>query len=151
MSIERLSDLLRARGQKVTAQRLHVYQAMQNRTDHPTADEVLSTVRQTLPTISLATVYKVLAELVELGEIRLVESSDGPARFDPDMNQHIHLRCVSCGELLDLPVDAAPIRLPDTAAGYSIFRYNLTLEGRCAVCQARLFADTNARTLIANA
>jgi Fur family peroxide stress response transcriptional regulator len=151
MNVERLSDLFRSRGQKVTAQRLHVYQAMQNRTDHPTADEVLATVRQTLPTISLATVYKVLNELVDLGEVRLVESGDGPARFDPDTSQHIHLRCISCGELLDLPVDAAPIRLPDTAAGYSIFRYNLTLEGRCAACQARMFANNNASTLTANA
>jgi Fur family peroxide stress response transcriptional regulator len=141
MDIERLSNVLRAHGQKVTAQRLHVYQALQNRTDHPTADEVFGTVREILPTISLATVYKVLNELVDLGEVRLVETGDGPTRFDPDTGQHIHLRCVSCGELLDLPVEMAPIRLPDTAEGYSIFRYNLTLEGRCPACQARLTAD----------
>jgi Fur family peroxide stress response transcriptional regulator len=134
MDMQYLSDTLHARGQKVTSQRLHVYQALRGNTSHPTADEVFTTVRATLPTISLATVYKVLHELVEMGQLRVVETGDGPTRFDPQTSQHIHLRCISCGKLLDLPENAAPVQLPATAAGYRVLRYNLTLEGRCPEC-----------------
>ena len=62
------TDTLRANGQKVTSQRLMVFQAMEGRTDHPAAEDVFLTVRETLPTISRGTVYKILNELVEFGE-----------------------------------------------------------------------------------
>ncbi len=137
MDVARLTGNLRARGQKATSQRLLVYQALRGRTDHPSAEEIYSSVRAILPTISLATVYKVLHELVDLGELRVVEVGDGPTRFDPNTDQHIHVRCVTCGQLLDLPAAEAPVRVPPIAAGFQIIRYNLTLEGQCPTCQAR--------------
>ena len=137
MSVNHLTETLRANGQKVTAQRLMVFQAMQGRTDHPAAEDVFLTVRETLPTISRGTVYKILNELVEIGELRQVDVGDGRTRFDPNTEQHVHLRCVNCGRLLDLDRNQAPVQLPATAAGFKILRYNLTLEGHCPGCQSR--------------
>lgn len=138
MSIDHLTETLRANGQKVTSQRLMVFQALQGRTDHPGAEDVFLAVRETLPAISRGTVYKILNELVELGELRQVDVGDGRARFDPNTEQHVHLRCVDCGRLLDLDRDAAPVRLPASAAGFEILRYNLTLEGHCPACRSRM-------------
>ena len=138
MSMNHLTEALRSNGQKVTAQRLTVFQALQGRTDHPAAEDVFLTVRGTMPTISRGTVYKILNELVELGELRQVDVGDGRTRFDPNTRQHVHLRCVDCGRLLDLDRDDAPVNIPATAAGFQIFRYNLTLEGRCPACQTRM-------------
>ncbi len=138
MSMSHLTDTLRANGQKVTSQRLMVFQAMQGRTDHPAAEDVFLTVRETLPTISRGTVYKILNELVEFGELRQVDVGDGRTRFDPNTDQHVHLRCLDCGQLLDLDRSSAPVSLPATAAGFTILRYNLTLEGHCPACQTRL-------------
>jgi Fur family peroxide stress response transcriptional regulator len=138
MSFGHLSETLRANGQKVTAQRLAVFQAMQGRTDHPAAEDVFLTVRATLPTISRGTVYKILNELVAIGELRQVDVGDGRTRFDPNTAQHVHLRCVDCGQLLDLDCEAAPVQAPKSAAGFEILRWNLTLEGRCPACRSRL-------------
>jgi Fe2+ or Zn2+ uptake regulation protein len=137
INVERLTNRLRQRGQRITSQRLLIYQYLQGNVDHPTAEDVHTAVRATLPTISLGTVYKILNELVELGEVRQVDLGDGRTRFDPTTSQHIHLRCVSCGALLDLPEAAAPVSLPASPAGFRLLRYNLTLEGHCPACQAR--------------
>ena len=137
LNVERLTSRLRERGQRVTSQRLLIYQFLQGNADHPTAEEIYTAVRAALPAISLATVYKILHELVELGEVRQVDLGDGRTRFDPTTSQHIHLRCVRCGALLDLPEDAAPVSLPSAPAGFHLLRYNLTLEGECPACQVR--------------
>jgi len=137
MSLNDLTETLRANGQKVTSQRLMVFQAMQGRIDHPSAEDVFFTVRGTLPTISRGTVYKILNELVEFGELRQVDVGDGHTRFDPNTNQHVHLRCVDCGRLLDLDREDAPVSVPASAAGFRILRYNLTLEGQCPACQLK--------------
>ena len=138
MSMNHLTKTLHANGQKVTAQRLMVFQAMQGRIDHPAAEDVFLTVRGTLPTISRGTVYKILNELVELGELHQIDVGDGRTRFDPNTDQHVHLRCLDCGQLLDLDRSEAPVRLPATAAGFRILRYNLTLEGHCPACQVQM-------------
>lgn len=137
MSIDHLTETLRANGQKVTSQRLMVFQAIQGRIDHPAAEDVFLTVRETLPTISRGTVYKILNELVEFGELRQVDVGDGRTRFDPNTEQHVHLRCIDCGRLLDLDKGAAPVTMPVSAAGFDILRYNLTLEGHCPACRVR--------------
>jgi Fe2+ or Zn2+ uptake regulation protein len=138
MSINRLSETLRSNGQKVTPQRLTVFQAIQGRTDHPAAEDVFLAVRERMPTISRGTVYKILNELVEIGELSQVDVGDGRTRLDPNTAQHVHLRCIDCGRLLDLDRDAAPVQLPAAAAGFEILRYNLTLEGHCPACRSRL-------------
>ena len=133
--ILRLTGRLRERGQRVTSQRLIIYRHLHGNVEHPTAEEIHTAVRATLPTISMGTVYKILNELVELDEVRQVDLGDGRARFDPSTEQHVHLRCVGCGTLLDLPEAAAPVSLPAAPAGFQLLRYNLTLEGRCPSCQ----------------
>ena len=131
-------DVLQSGGRRVTSQRLMIHRVLQGNLDHPTAEEVYAAVRAILPSVSLATVYKVLNEFVDLGVLHEVERGDGPVRFDADTSPHIHLRCMGCGRLLDLPESEAPVAVPETAAGYRILGYNLTLEGRCPDCQDRI-------------
>ena len=50
-------------------QRNLVYDIIQVSCDHPTADMVYLRAKQTMPKISLGTVYRNLNELVELGKI----------------------------------------------------------------------------------
>ena len=132
--IAELSQRLRAEGLKVTSQRLLIYRHLWGNTSHPTAEQVYEDVRQTLPTLSLTTVYKALNELVDLGEIARIELGDGVARFDPNTNHHIHARCTHCGSVLDLDSAFAPVRLPLRAGDFLVHGYQLLLEGECAAC-----------------
>jgi len=106
-----LRHALEEAGWRYTRQRAAVYQFLHSTTEHPTAEEVFSTVRQTIPSISLATVYKALEALVDAGVAAKLSSTDGPARYDCRMDSHYHVRCLQTGRIHDLPTPFDPALL----------------------------------------
>lgn len=76
-----------------------------HRKDHPTADMVYTEIRKEFPNISLGTVYRNLALLSELGEIKRLTTGDGPDRFDADTSMHNHFICRKCHAVLDLDME----------------------------------------------
>lgn len=86
-------------------QREAILNELQNRCDHPTAAQVYEGVRRVIPNISLGTVYRNLASLVESGEILSVSVGDGYEHFDGDKSFHLHLHCKCCGAIIDSRVD----------------------------------------------
>src|SRR5215210_904171 len=108
-----LEDSLRARGQRVTPQRVLIHRALIELDRHVTADEVLERVSGSLPNASLPTVYATLELLVELGFARRVAAGGRAALFDPRSDEHQHVVCTECGRVEDLDVavdDASAIR-----------------------------------------
>src|SRR5580700_7943511 len=104
-SPEDLTELFRASGRKVTAQRQSVFRALQGNVAHPSAEAVYELVRQEVETISLKTVYQTLNDLAELGEIAALDLGTGTVRFDPNVESaHHHLVCRGCGKVRDLDV-----------------------------------------------
>ncbi len=68
-SPEALSEVVRARGGKVTPQRERIFRYLAEHGDHPTAEAVYAAVVVDMPTISLRTVYQTLNDLVALREL----------------------------------------------------------------------------------
>jgi Fur family peroxide stress response transcriptional regulator len=98
---------LRKKGYKATPQRIAICRfALQSR-DHPTAQSIYSAVKKVHPTVSLATVYKTLQVLRELGLIQELNFLQGQTRFDPCTKPHINLVCLRCGNITDLDDPAA--------------------------------------------
>jgi len=64
-----LTELFRARGLKVTPQRQAIFRVLHGETTHPTADAVYDAVSESMPTISLRTVYQTLNDLTAMGEV----------------------------------------------------------------------------------
>lgn len=86
-------------------QREAILNELQNRCDHPTAAQVYEGVRKVIPNISLGTVYRNLASLVESGEILSVSVGDGYEHYDGDKSFHLHLHCKCCGAIIDSRVN----------------------------------------------
>ena len=63
-------------------QRNLILDIVKNTTSHPTAEWVYQEAKKELPSIGIATVYRNLNTLVELGEVRRLSSGDGQDRFD---------------------------------------------------------------------
>ncbi|MCB1124278.1 MAG: transcriptional repressor, partial [Verrucomicrobiae bacterium] len=104
------SDLLRAKGLPVTAQRLAVMRAVSGR-PHGTADAIAEDVRSEIGAISRQAVYNVLGVLAENGLIRRIQPAGSPARYEDRVgDNHHHLICRSCGAMVDVDcaVGAAP-------------------------------------------
>ncbi len=90
---------------KYSKQREMIMDFLQGRKDHPTADIVYENVRLLNPNISLGTVYRNLALLADLGEIRRLRLGDGTDHFDADISPHYHFICNGCGCVRDLQMD----------------------------------------------
>ena len=91
-------------------QRAAILDELHSRCDHPTATQVYEGVRKVIPNISLGTVYRNLASLVESGEILSVTVGDGYEHFDGDKSFHLHLHCKNCGKIIDSRVDNSKIK-----------------------------------------
>jgi len=131
-----LIERLRARGQRVTSQRLVINRMLRERDQHVTAEEVLGAVTKTLPGTSLPTVYATLELFEQLGIVRRVNSGGGAVLFDSRTVEHHHLVCRSCGAVqdLDVPVDLDPALRAAGQAGFAPSRAALVVEGVCAAC-----------------
>ena len=97
-----MNDGQRGRNMNYSRQRNIVYEIVKNSYDHPTADEVYAMAVKELPTIGIATVYRNLNQLEEMGEIKRIPLMEGSDRFDGHLEEHYHMVCKSCGRLTDL-------------------------------------------------
>src|SRR3954468_24953902 len=97
-----LTELFRSQGRKVTPQREAVFRALMGNDLHPTAEAVHAVVTAEMPSVSLRTVYQVLNDLAQMGEIQALDLGTGAARFDPNVDAHHHLVCTSCGKVRDV-------------------------------------------------
>lgn len=87
---------------KPTKQREHIFSLILDKKDHPTADEIYTRSRETMPTISLATVYNCLESLVESGLIRQVNFERESTRYCPNLKPHAHFLCKETGDIYDV-------------------------------------------------
>lgn len=134
-----LVDILHARGQRATPQRLVVLRELRRLGRHSTAEEVRRVVRGDLPGTSTPTVYATLDLLVELGLARRVDVGGGPALYDPRTDPHQHTVCHGCGgiEDLDARVDLAGVAEACAGAGFDARAVDVVVAGLCARCRAK--------------
>lgn len=132
-----LRDTLTASGHRFTSQRAEVFRALSDSASHPTADEIFTVVRVTIPDISLATVYKALETLVSCGLARKLFCGTGPARYDHRTDPHHHARCVSCGAVLDVEGSHRDELIDSVGEtdGFEVLDYRLELIGYCRNCR----------------
>lgn len=100
-------ERVRARGLKLTPQRIAIVRELAADPTHPTAQELFERLQPSLPTMSFATVYNTLDALASAGLCAALSLSPGPARFDPNMQAHHHAVCDRCGLVRDVPSDDA--------------------------------------------
>jgi Fur family ferric uptake transcriptional regulator len=122
---------------RMTHQRQVILEELRAVTSHPTADNLFGKVRQRLPKISLATVYRNLELLAESGVILKLETSGRQKRFDGNPRRHDHIRCLQCGRVADVPMDVIgmPDETPPDIAGFKVLGYRLEFEGLCPDCR----------------
>lgn len=133
-----LRDALDKAGWRFTRQRSAVFDYLRSVESHPTAEDVYLAVRERIPNISLATVYKALEALVDSKLASKLMYADGPARYDHRCDSHYHLRCTKTGQVRDLetPYDNLLLNKLDPKLvemleqqGFHVTSYRLELIG----------------------
>jgi Fe2+ or Zn2+ uptake regulation protein len=134
-----LRQALAEAGWRFTRQRQAVFAYLCSDPCHPTAEQVFEAVREEIPHISLATVYKALDALVDAGLATKLPDASGPARFDCRSDPHYHLRCLDTGEVRDLQTPFDPTLLDKLdpqlmellrQQGFQVTGHHLELFGR---------------------
>lgn len=130
---------------RMTHQREIILEELRSSGRHLSADELYERVREIIPRISLATVYRNLEMLSNLGMVAKLEISGRQKRFDYDVSNHDHIFCVVCHRVdnIDLKREQLPTVPHGAAGGYSITGYRVELAGICPKCQKKHQRENN--------
>jgi Fur family peroxide stress response transcriptional regulator len=137
--LKHLVRRLRERGYRMTPQRMAVLQELLRTDGHPSVEEIYRELQPRYPMMSLATVYKTVATLKELGEVLELEFSDGHNRYDAHTPQpHAHLICRRCARIEDHPIEELDQLMASAAArsSYRLLSMRLDFYGICGECSA---------------
>jgi len=135
---ERLSELqgrCREAGMNLTPQRLAVYRAVLESEEHPTPEILYRRVRRSMPSLSLATIYKALEALVKLGLVQQIAADTDSRRYDANMNRHHHIVCTGCRKITDFYDQALDqLRPTKRIPQFSLSEVSVTILGTCTRC-----------------
>lgn len=125
-------------GLRMTPQREHVFTVVCRELDHPTAEQVFLKAKESMPEISMATVYNCLDKFVEHALLRLVQLDRGATRYCPNMHDHSHYYCEECGDVFDVDFDREKLRqVLDLPKGVVPMGYEVAVRGYCPGCKSR--------------
>ena len=137
--MDRLIDLLRSRGHKITPQRRAIIAALLSCGHFVTAQQILDHVKQAHPDVSLDTVYRNLNLLIDLGAVDEIRTPnrDGNLFEVLKTGHHSHLVCLACGRAKCLPF--CPIKSSDIEQagvdGFTVTSHSLEFYGYCRDCK----------------
>lgn len=136
--------LLRARGRRLTRQRLLIWEVLAEEPEqHLSAEHVVERVRVRLPAVNASTVYRTLDLLVAEGVVRRTDLGRDRAYYEPaHEHPHHHLVCERCGAVTHAHDDALGDLAERLASsyGFALGNRELTVFGTCADCARRRHA-----------
>ena len=104
---------------------------------HPTADDLVRAVREVLPSVSHATVYRNVQQLVRAGLLGTLERAGGAVQFEINPDSHHHFVCRGCHRVWDVYLDDVDFRVSRRSPlkGFQVDRREVQLHGLCPRCR----------------
>lgn len=108
--------------------------------EHLTADDVFTRLRDRQPEIGLATVYRTLDLLAELGILQKLDFGAGRSRYEVsprgEGHFHHHLICLDCGQMQEFHPDGLEeLEAAARETGFEVVDHSLRFYGYCRRCQ----------------
>ena len=136
--IEQAEQVFRLRGMRLTSQRRVILEVLDESETHLDAEAVHHQAQARDPNISLATVYRALAALRQLGLIhqRHLTPDDQRGYYEIADQQHFNFTCLRCGRVIefDTPLITQIQQELADEMGVEVVQARLYLEGNCALC-----------------
>ena len=101
MSLYETRDFLKEKNLKITPQRIAVLEAILELGNHPTAENIIESIKMNHPNIAIGTVYKILEIFVDNGIVKKVKTDKDVMRYDAILEKHHHLYCVESDRIED--------------------------------------------------
>lgn len=124
------------RTMKHSKQRDAILTLLKSVNSHPSADWLYGELKGEFPNLSLATVYRNLNLLCELGLARKIEVGDGTVRFDGYTDNHYHFLCSGCKGVIDVSDDEMSGINSEIENKYhvKVDSHSVVFYGRCEKC-----------------
>jgi Fur family transcriptional regulator, peroxide stress response regulator len=129
---------LKARDYRLTPQRAALLRLLAASEGHPSASHLYEQIKVQFPTTSLATIYKTLNLLKEMGEVLELGFSNDDNRYDGSRpTPHPHLICIRCRKIIDPQVSLVDDLMQEVAqqTGYQVLSHRLDFYGLCPDCR----------------
>jgi len=134
------TEALHTSGYRLTMQRQLVWDTLRQSKKHLSAEDMLGAIRRQYPRFNLATVYRSLEVLEELGLVKETRIRDRAYyELAEEGTDHYHLVCDQCGSTLHIEGDhMVPVlhHITDDH-DFVVSNADLVVHGRCARCQAK--------------
>ncbi len=119
-----------------THQRQVIYETVMSFPGHPSPEIIYTEVKEKIPTVSLATVYKNIQTFIDNGMLRKVSTYHGALRVESNLDPHHHLVCIRCKSIVDVDEDKiAPVELRHKLPrGFKVTRIAIDILGVCESC-----------------
>lgn len=131
------TDRLREYTLKVTPQRTAILEEI-DVAGHINVENLYEILRMSFPSISLATVYKNVSQMYELGILEVIKIPNHKLQYEISKEPHIHLTCNSCGSVMDMDKCIDELMLSaENESGYQLNHSTVVLNGLCPSCQTK--------------
>ena len=120
------------RARRHSPKRDAILECLRSTHEHPAAEWVYAQLKPLIPDLSLATVYRNLAQFRKDGTVQVIGNVDGEERYDADLSPHSHFICRNCGKVADLPF--SQVAMPDTSGVGRMDSCSVTFYGFCNEC-----------------
>lgn len=139
--IERLKNSLKEKGYKLTPQRRAIVDIIiKNEGKHLTTEEIYDLVKKDCPEIGLATVYRTVQLLEDIGVVCKLDLDDGCSRYEiiheKEIHQHHHLICTRCSKIIEVPdklLEDLESQI-ESKYNFKILNHSLKFYGICNEC-----------------
>jgi Fe2+ or Zn2+ uptake regulation protein len=118
--------------ERLTNQKKIILNYLKSTKSHPSAKQVYFQVKRKLPQISLGTVYRVLNQLKEKGEIKEILTE--VSHFDGDLTPHSHFICQKCKNIFDIFEKISELKNKNLKVG-KVKDYQVIFYGVCKKCK----------------
>ena len=128
---------LRARGFRMTPQRMAILHVLCHEGTHLSPAEVYKQARKEVPGLTEPTVYRTLEFLADNALVRPSYTSTGHLTYEIAGNEHHHIICRNCGAEVEVEhtLLESLYRLLETTSGYRSIDSHVTFFGVCPKCQ----------------
>lgn len=129
------TEKLKANALKVTPQRSAILEEIEA-AGHINIENLFDILRISFPSISLATVYKNVSQMHELGILEVIKAPNHKPQYEISKAPHIHLACNNCGSIIDMNRCINElITSAEDESGYRLNHSTVVLDGLCPDCQ----------------
>ena len=133
------AEILQKADIRPSIQRIAVYSYLCEHPVHPDVETVYDALNPVYPTLSKTTVYNTLKLFEEKKIVQSIKIEDDKLRFDAEMKDHLHFKCMKCGKIFDIFSDEQIKKQNNRCSeflpnGFSMSKIQTNIWGLCGEC-----------------